>query len=447
MSKNITFLQKWYKSQCNGIWEKDHGIIIRTVDNPGWRVTVDLRNTELEFKKFEMLEVERTEEDWYHCFIRDYKFEEASSPQYLGFILSQFCKWVDNSYTEEDDELINRFQQWYHSHCDGYWEHNKNISIKSLPNRCWSIFINVEETELEDEKFKLLKIKRTEEDWLRCAVEGKKFKARCGIFNLAEVLNVFLDWVNDYKNRKFVFLQKWHQNHCNGLWEQDHGIVIETLENSSWQVTIDLKGTEYIDTPFEKQEEYLGDKDWYSCLVKKQKFQGTGSAQYLGFILNVFCNWVESSYEEEYDQLVNHFQQWYQDHFNDEWEYNKNIVIKSLSNKEWRVFINLKGTELEEKTFELPKQERAEDDWYRCCIQDSRFDGYGGPRNLADILLFFKKFSMVDSQWTSVKSFDGDSLLHKSFNRIEKQWIETPHVHDPLCFGLVREPEDWEIPK
>lgn len=30
------WLQKWYKSQCDGDWEHEYGIKIETVDNPGW---------------------------------------------------------------------------------------------------------------------------------------------------------------------------------------------------------------------------------------------------------------------------------------------------------------------------------------------------------------------------------------------------------------------------
>jgi hypothetical protein len=32
------WLEQWYFRQCNGDWEHTHGIIIETLDNPGWAV-------------------------------------------------------------------------------------------------------------------------------------------------------------------------------------------------------------------------------------------------------------------------------------------------------------------------------------------------------------------------------------------------------------------------
>jgi hypothetical protein len=45
---NLEFLQDWYKSQCNGDWEHNHGIKIETLDNPGWYINIDLEDTEFE---------------------------------------------------------------------------------------------------------------------------------------------------------------------------------------------------------------------------------------------------------------------------------------------------------------------------------------------------------------------------------------------------------------
>lgn len=41
-------LQEWLASQCNGQREHESGIDISTIDNPGWRVSIDLNDTELE---------------------------------------------------------------------------------------------------------------------------------------------------------------------------------------------------------------------------------------------------------------------------------------------------------------------------------------------------------------------------------------------------------------
>ena len=68
-------LQKWYASQCDGDWEHYHGISIGNLDNPGWMVTIDLDETELENKKFDEIRIDRSEMDWLICRIQENKFE------------------------------------------------------------------------------------------------------------------------------------------------------------------------------------------------------------------------------------------------------------------------------------------------------------------------------------------------------------------------------------
>jgi hypothetical protein len=44
----LTQLERWYLSQCDGDWEHTHGIVIGTLDNAGWSLTIDLLETPLE---------------------------------------------------------------------------------------------------------------------------------------------------------------------------------------------------------------------------------------------------------------------------------------------------------------------------------------------------------------------------------------------------------------
>jgi len=46
---------------------------------------------------------------------------------------------------------------WYHSHCDGDWEHSARIRISTIDNPGWSISINLEGTELEETNFEEFK--------------------------------------------------------------------------------------------------------------------------------------------------------------------------------------------------------------------------------------------------------------------------------------------------
>ncbi len=91
----LLWLQTWYQQYCDGDWEHNTTINIHTIDNPGWRLTIDLKGTHCEGKLFNSIEKEITENNWYHCFLRDGKFEGAGGPFNLIDILSNFKDWAE----------------------------------------------------------------------------------------------------------------------------------------------------------------------------------------------------------------------------------------------------------------------------------------------------------------------------------------------------------------
>ncbi|GAC42095.1 immunity 53 family protein [Paenibacillus popilliae] len=92
----LKWLQEWYFSQCNGDWEHQHGISIETLDNPGWYVTINLNETELENKQVDTIEINRTKEDWIYCKIKDGCFTGAGGSGNLEEILKIFYQWATN---------------------------------------------------------------------------------------------------------------------------------------------------------------------------------------------------------------------------------------------------------------------------------------------------------------------------------------------------------------
>jgi Immunity protein 53 len=95
----LMWLQNWYLSYCDGDREHQYGISIDTLDNPGWRVRIDLRGTKLEKSDFEKLKIERTDSDWVHCWtdkkLNTRTFEAAGGPLNLGEIIGIFRKWYE----------------------------------------------------------------------------------------------------------------------------------------------------------------------------------------------------------------------------------------------------------------------------------------------------------------------------------------------------------------
>lgn len=92
----INFLENWFWSQCNEDWEHLYGIKIDTLDNPGWKVTIDLEETDFENKIFSTLNIQREENNWIQCKKEGTKFIAAGGVFNLKEIISVFREWVNS---------------------------------------------------------------------------------------------------------------------------------------------------------------------------------------------------------------------------------------------------------------------------------------------------------------------------------------------------------------
>jgi hypothetical protein len=97
---NLLWLQKWYYSYCNGDWEHENIINIVTIDNPGWSLTINLENTDLQDKKFNKLNLERNVDNWLFCQIKNNKFEGRCGPVNLSEVIQIFRNWVEDNEKE-----------------------------------------------------------------------------------------------------------------------------------------------------------------------------------------------------------------------------------------------------------------------------------------------------------------------------------------------------------
>ena len=95
MSNELSELQRWYAAQCDGDWEHQQGVEIGTLDNPGWRVEIDLAGTSLEGITFrEVKENYEHETEWLRCWIEENKFQAAGGPQQLARMIRIFLDWA-----------------------------------------------------------------------------------------------------------------------------------------------------------------------------------------------------------------------------------------------------------------------------------------------------------------------------------------------------------------
>ena len=94
MTGALASLQTWYDAQCNGEWEHRYGVTVETLDNPGWRVTIDLTGTALAAKPFDAIEDLSSASEWLHCSVQESQFRGAGGPHQLEAILRVFLDWA-----------------------------------------------------------------------------------------------------------------------------------------------------------------------------------------------------------------------------------------------------------------------------------------------------------------------------------------------------------------
>ncbi len=91
----LKWIQEWYKSNCDGDWEHMYGITISNIDNPGWRVEIELINTNEEDRKFKKIQFDNGDKDWILCYVNDNIFYGNGDSDKLIEILTIFKSWVE----------------------------------------------------------------------------------------------------------------------------------------------------------------------------------------------------------------------------------------------------------------------------------------------------------------------------------------------------------------
>jgi hypothetical protein len=71
------------------------GVSIGTLDNPGWSVSINLKNTSLEEKPFTEINLIEDETEWISCRVKDGNFEGHGGPLMLEEILTIFLAWTE----------------------------------------------------------------------------------------------------------------------------------------------------------------------------------------------------------------------------------------------------------------------------------------------------------------------------------------------------------------
>jgi hypothetical protein len=93
--------------------------------------------------------------------------------------------------------VLEDLRSWYVAQCDGDWEHTYGIRIDTMDNTGWCVQIDLRDTLLKGKQFDPIDEGLETDDlglWIRCSVEGSKFRGFGDLGRLEQILGIFLDW-------------------------------------------------------------------------------------------------------------------------------------------------------------------------------------------------------------------------------------------------------------
>jgi Immunity protein 53 len=88
-------------------------------------------------------------------------------------------------------------------------------------------------------------------------------------------------------------LQAWFAAHCDGNWEQEYGVTIETVEEPGWELRVDLVGTSLEGTVLARKGVARADEDWCEVWCDGYTFHAVGGPHNLDELVGSFVSFAE----------------------------------------------------------------------------------------------------------------------------------------------------------
>lgn len=93
----------------------------------------------------------------------------------------------------------------------------------------------------------------------------------------------------------FGWLQNWYAAQCDGEWEDEFGITIETVDGAGWRVEIDVERTAVEGRDYESTRRQRSDSEWVNSWLDGGTWQASCGPQSVAEALALFRAWVEGA--------------------------------------------------------------------------------------------------------------------------------------------------------
>ncbi|MFJ9539149.1 immunity 53 family protein [Streptomyces sp. NPDC101225] len=96
------------------------------------------------------------------------------------------------------------------------------------------------------------------------------------------------------------WLQSWYSAQCDGDWEHEWGVTIETIDNPGWLVKINLAETDLADRNHPRRRITRDEHDWAMAWTSGQTFHVTCGPGNLTEALSLFRTWASRHVTEHH---------------------------------------------------------------------------------------------------------------------------------------------------
>lgn len=90
------------------------------------------------------------------------------------------------------------------------------------------------------------------------------------------------------------WLQDWFSTHCDGDWEHERGIKIETVDNPGWNIEIDFNDTGINRKNLDWELFEVSEKNWFGFRIEENVFYASGDPSKFNIILEIFREIIEN---------------------------------------------------------------------------------------------------------------------------------------------------------
>lgn len=172
----INTLEKLIRTLKN---DKSLNINFHNVDNPGWYFSLNISLLGLRLAEDSTIkQIERSEEDWIHLYIRDNELRFACSEKNMiesFYIMFEYLKEYLGSYFIEygNNDILKSYQDWYVESCNEDWEHSAGTNL-NLKGGKWELRVDYYDLDYNYDNFKSEEEYISESDFYKYDIENNE---------------------------------------------------------------------------------------------------------------------------------------------------------------------------------------------------------------------------------------------------------------------------------